>query len=113
MFVVRNAFSKLLAGAILLMAGATAAQAQEYSSEEVAAFANALTEVQGIQQEMKGELQQAEDKQEQAAIQKQAQQDMVQVIEDEGLTVEEYQEMGQAVRENDDFWKRVQKHIAN
>lgn len=109
-----NLLAKLTAIAFAaIMAGGAAAQAQDYSEDQVAAFANALMEVQTIRKGMKGELQQAEDKAERTAIRKEAQRDMRRAIKDEGLTMDEYDAMAQTLRQNDDFWKRVQMHFAD
>ena len=84
-------------------------QSSDFSDEEVAQFAQANQEVQDIQSEYTGKLQDAGGDQEKAAdIQQEAQEKMVQAVEDSGLGVEKYNQILQVAQADPDLVKRIQ-----
>ena len=84
-------------------------QASDFSDEDVAKFAQANQQVQDIQAEYTQKLQASGGDQEKtASIQQEAQEKMVQAVEDSGLGVEKYNQILQAAQADPNLVKRIQ-----
>lgn len=92
--------------------GADAAGAMEVSAAQVDAFASALQEVQAIGQEWTQRMQEAEDQGEIADMREQARNQMVTAIEDEGMTVEEYNRIATAAQNDPELAQRIHQAVA-
>lgn len=109
----------LLAGALTLGTAAPALAAEhdsgsgsgqevQVSQEKLEQFVAAYAEIQAIRAEYMPRLQQAEGEEEQARLQKQGQEEMVNAVRDEGLDVSEYQQIGQKINSDQELQARVQ-----
>jgi len=99
-------------GAVAQQAPNAPAQAQtNVSDSELESFANAVVAVQEIQIAADRAQKTTADGNDKAALQKQAQEEMVSAIEDEGLTVQRYQTIAQAVQSDPALWEKLQQHL--
>lgn len=87
----------------------TAPSAQDFSKQQLQQFADASQEIASISQEYTQRLQQAEEQAKQQEIRKEANEKMVAVVEESGLTVETFNAIGQAVQQDPELMKKVQK----
>ncbi|MFP4129241.1 MAG: DUF4168 domain-containing protein [Halorhodospira sp.] len=116
----------LVAGSLPLAVGTAAAQSSgqsgqsgaqpeqdapevDASDEELSKFAEAVSELQGIQQNYSQEMGQAGDKEKAQDLQKEMQEEMRQAIKDEGLSVERYSKIGQAAQNDPELKERIDK----
>jgi hypothetical protein len=112
--------SQLLAGtigAVMLMgAGLADVRAQqqqqptmpsELSQGQIETFADAAIDVQRVQQDFDAQLQAAENAEEIEQLQQQAQQEARQVIEDKGLSVDEYTAILQAANQDPQLYAMI------
>jgi hypothetical protein len=83
----------------------------EVSARELDQFAAAARQVQGIHQAAQQEIQAAKSPEDQAAIQQQAQQEMVTVIEAQGLTIPRYEQIVVAMRTDEAVAERIMKRL--
>ena len=98
---------------ITLTARSAAAQDSEsYSSEELDIFTDTLLEVAEVREKYTPELQGAENQEEEAAIVEEANQEIMQVIEDtDGMSVDRYTEIAQAANENEELNQRIIERV--
>ncbi|WP_136068859.1 DUF4168 domain-containing protein [Modicisalibacter radicis] len=82
--------------------------AQDFSEQQLQQFADASQDIAGISQDYTQRLQEAEGQSEQQEIRKEANEKMVAVVEDSGLTVETFNAIGQAVQQDPELMKKVQ-----
>ncbi|MEP2828151.1 DUF4168 domain-containing protein [Parvibaculum sp.] len=116
-----NAHSTIL-GAVMLgfsfvavaapaMAGDRVAQAGQpagsFSDEQLQAYANAAIQVQQINRAMEQASQNKSDPDEMQRMQQQAYADLERVIKSNGLTIEEYNAIGQAARTDEEVRNKV------
>jgi GTP1/Obg family GTP-binding protein len=71
-------------------------------------LAGALTEVRDLGNEYSEQIASAQDQQEAQELQQEAQVEMVAVVEDTGLTVEEYNQIAQQLSQDQELLERVQ-----
>jgi hypothetical protein len=83
----------------------------EVSSRELDQFAAAAKQVQGIHQAAQQEIQAAQSAEDQTKIQQQAQQEMVTVIEAQGLTIPRYEQIVVAMRTDEAVAERIMKRL--
>lgn len=96
----------------LMLGGASVASAQEqYTDQDLQTFASAVIQIEQINMEAQQQVQAADTPEEQQQVQAQAQAQMVQVIEAEGLTVDEYNEIATAVQTDPELAQMIQQHI--
>ncbi|MFP4561155.1 MAG: DUF4168 domain-containing protein [Thiohalorhabdus sp.] len=81
------------------------------SDEEVEKFAAAYGELRRIQEEHAGDLGEAGDEEEARKIQQEMQTKMGEAIEDEGLSLEEYKEIFDAVRQDQELTQKVTEMV--
>jgi len=127
-------WSVLAAGALLLCAGQAIAQQEGYgqegqqqqqerqgqegyqaepmetdfSDEKIEKFARAYMQIQEIQQEYSEALGEMTDEQEAQELQEKYTQQMVDVVRDEGLSVEDYNQIGQAMNTDDELRQEIE-----
>ncbi|GAA5172691.1 MULTISPECIES: DUF4168 domain-containing protein [Halomonadaceae] len=85
-----------------------APSAEDFTDEQLQQFADASQEIAAISQDYTQRLQQAEDQSKQQEIRKEANDKMVAVVEDSGLTVETFNAIGQTVQQDPELMKKVQ-----
>ncbi len=96
----------------LMLGGASVASAQEqYTDQELQTFASAVIQIEQISMDAQQQAQAADTPEEQQEVQAQAQAQMVQVIEAEGLSVDQYNEIATDVQADPDLAERIQQHI--
>jgi|AntRauTorcE11898_2_1112593.scaffolds.fasta_scaffold07565_3 hypothetical protein len=98
---------------VTVTAQSAAAQSESgYSSEELDIFTNALLEVAEVRQKFTPQLQSAETEDEEMAIVQEANDEIMQVIEDtDGMTVDRYTEIAQAASEDQELNQRIIKRV--
>lgn len=82
--------------------------AQDFSDKQLQQFADASQDIAGISQKYTKRLQGAEDQAKQQEIRQEANEKMVAVVEDSGLSVETFNAIGQAVQQDPELMKKVQ-----
>jgi len=85
------------------------APAQDFSDQQLQQFADASQEIAVISQEYTQRLQAAEDEQGQQEVRAEANDKMIEVVEDSGLDVETFNAIGQAIQQNPKMMQRVQE----
>jgi Domain of unknown function (DUF4168) len=104
-----------IAAAMLLAAPYAMAQEQpqapmtppDFSEEKIEAFVDAATEVQRVQTELDAKAQETQDPEEVAQLQKEAQQEASQAVEDSGLSVDEYAAIAEAANQDPDLYAMI------
>ncbi|GAB2782360.1 hypothetical protein GCM10027040_05560 [Halomonas shantousis] len=90
-------------------AGTTQSQTQNFSDEQLQQFADVSQEIARISQEYTGQLQDAQDEASQQQIRQEANDEMVQAVQDSGMSIEEFNNIGQAIQQDPQLMQRVQK----
>lgn len=72
-------------------------QAQDLSDEEIETFADVYIALDEVRVETQGRLEEAEGQEEQAQIQQEASTEMEGILEEHGMTIQEYQRIAQAI----------------
>ncbi|MDW7747120.1 DUF4168 domain-containing protein [Halomonas sp.] len=85
------------------------APAQDFSDQQLQQFADASQEIAVISQEYTQQLQSAEDEQAQQDVRQEANDKMVEVVEDSGLDVDTFNAIGQAIQQDPELMQRVQE----
>ncbi|TLF51630.1 DUF4168 domain-containing protein [Halomonas urmiana] len=85
------------------------APAQDFSDAQLQQFADASKEIAVISQEYTKQLQSAEGDEAQQAVRKEANDEMVQAVQDSGLEVNTFNAIGQAIQQNPELMQRVQE----
>jgi hypothetical protein len=85
--------------------------APSYSDTELKSFVTAALKVQHISESYLPKLQSAQDPEEQQQIREQATGAMEQALEDEGMTVNEYNDIMKQVQTNPQLAERVKQHL--
>lgn len=83
-----------------------------FSQEQLEAYANAVLKVQQIDQAWSPKIQQAPTKVEAETLTAQATDEMVGGIEEEGLSVQEYNAITQAAQQDDQLYERIMTLLA-
>ena len=83
---------------------------EDFSEDQLEAFAEAQAEVKDIQSEYRGKAQQAQGQSEQMKIQQEANQEMVKAVKDAGLEVAEFNQIAQAARANPGLAKEIRSY---
>lgn len=98
---------------VTLTAQSAAAQSSdEYSSEELDIFTDALLEVAEVREKYTAELEGAADGDEEAAIVEEANEEIVEVIEaKDGITLDRYTEIAQAANEDQELNERIIERV--
>jgi hypothetical protein len=84
---------------------------QSVSDADIESFAHAAQKVQAVATKYQGQLQSAGSDADKANIAKEEQQEMIGAIQGEGLTVERYQQVAEAVQKDPDLWNKVKQHL--
>ena len=83
------------------------AMPSEFSQGQIDTFADAALEVQQIQQDLNAEMQAAQDAQERQRLQQEAQLEAQQAIEDQGLSLDEYNTILQAANQDPQLYAMI------
>ncbi|BAZ95347.1 hypothetical protein TspCOW1_28040 [Thiohalobacter sp. COW1] len=86
--------------------GATAPQV-DLSDQEISQFKAAFDEISTIRQAYAGELQNAEDPNKARELQQRAQSEMVEAVEDSGLSVQDYNRIAGAIQQDPELRSQV------
>lgn len=86
-----------------------AAPAQDFSDEQLQQFADASQEIAMISQEYTERLQAAEDEASQQEVRMEANDRMVEVVEDSGLDVDTFNAIGHSIQQDPEMMQRVQE----
>ncbi|MBZ5486163.1 DUF4168 domain-containing protein [Halomonas aquamarina] len=86
-----------------------AAPAQDFSDQELQQFADASQEIAVISQEYTQRLQEAEDEAAQQEVRTEANDRMIEVVEDSGLDVDTFNAIGQSIQQDPEMMQRVQE----
>ncbi|WP_110667866.1 DUF4168 domain-containing protein [Salinicola halophilus] len=84
------------------------AAAQNFSDEQLQQFADASQEIAAVSQDYTEQLQNASGDEEQQEIRQQANDEMVQAVQDSGMSVEQFNSIGQAIQQDPQLMQRVQ-----
>jgi Sec-independent protein translocase protein TatA len=107
------AVSLSLGGAMGASVMPTQAQAQDsYSDEKLKSFAEAAVKLIGIRSEFRNQMGEASNDQERQQLQQQTNQRMAQAVEGtDGISIDEYNEIAQASRTNQQLAQRINTYI--
>lgn len=101
----------MVAGLTLIIAAAVSpamAEDTAVDNAQLEQFVTALTDVRDLGNEYSEQIASAQDQQEAQELQQEAQVEMVAVVEDTGLTVEEYNQIAQQLSQDPELMERVQ-----
>ncbi|ARS53500.1 DUF4168 domain-containing protein [Kushneria konosiri] len=84
-------------------------QSQNFSDDQLQNFASASQEIAGISQDYTKQLQGADGADAQQSIREEANQKMVQAVQDNNLEVEQFNQIGQAVQNDPQMMQKVQQ----
>ncbi|WP_104205111.1 DUF4168 domain-containing protein [Billgrantia saliphila] len=85
------------------------APAQDFSDDQLQQFADASQDIAVISQEYTERLHAAEDEQTQQEVRMEANDKMVEVVEDNGLDVDTFNAIGHAIQQDPELMQRVQQ----
>lgn len=85
-----------------------AAPATDFSDETLKQFAEASKEIASVSRDYTERLQNAEDEAAKQEVRMEANEDMVNIVEDSGLEVSTFNAIGQAIQQDPELMKRVQ-----
>ncbi|MDN7133094.1 DUF4168 domain-containing protein [Halomonas sp. MC140] len=91
------------------MATQQAAPAQDFSDDQLQQFADASQEIAVVSQEYTQRLQEAEDEAAQQEVRTEANDRMIEVVEDSGLDVDTFNAIGQSIQQDPEMMQRVQE----
>lgn len=83
------------------------APAQNFSDDQLQQFADASQDIAMISQDYTEQLQNASDEGEQQEIRQQANDEMVQAVQESGMSVEQFNSIGQAIQQDPQLMQRV------
>ena len=86
-------------------------QPAEVSEAKLDKFVDALAEIRTIQQEVSVELEAASDTQEAQELQQQAQQKMIEAVQEAGLSVEEYNQIASLMNSDPEIQERIHSKL--
>lgn len=103
-----------LSAALLLTAPVTMAQEESgFSDEKLSQYASARSEIKEVSQSYRGDMQQAENKKEAQKLRKEMQDAMVGAVKSSGLSVEEYNKITKAMRQDKELQSKVRSMQSN
>lgn len=85
------------------------APAEDFSDDQLQQFADASQEIAVISQEYTQRLQEAEDESAQQEVRTEANDRMIEVVEDSGLDVDTFNAIGQSIQQDPEMMQRVQE----
>lgn len=93
------------------MEGQGQMQAQQFDDQMLQSFAAAASGIRNVAQEYAPRLQDAESPEQAAELEQEAQDAMMQQVQDEGLTVEQYNQIAVAAQQNPQLAQTIQGYI--
>lgn len=123
-----TAFAAVVGGALMLAAPAgyaaedsptkktpqsqqTQSQTPSFTDKELKSFASAATEVQQLSVEWQKKLKATQDEQKSQQLRQQATQEITQAVKDKGLTVEKYNQISMAARQDEQLRNKVVQYM--
>lgn len=85
------------------------AATQDFSDDQLQQFADASQEIAVVSQEYTERLQSAEGEEAQQEVRAEANEKMIQIVENSGLDVDTFNSIGQAIQQSPEMMQRVQK----
>jgi hypothetical protein len=85
------------------------APAQDFSDDQLEQFADASQEIAAVSREYTQRLQEAENEEAQQEVRMEANEKMVEIVEDSGLDVDTFNAIGQAIQQDPELMQRVQE----
>ncbi|RUR26778.1 DUF4168 domain-containing protein [Vreelandella andesensis] len=85
------------------------APAQDFSDQQLQQFADAAQEIAVLSQEYTQRLQETEDETAQQEVRAEANDRMIEVVEDSGLDVDTFNAIGQSIQQDPEMMQRVQE----
>ncbi|AVI64132.1 DUF4168 domain-containing protein [Halomonas sp. M1] len=85
------------------------APAQDFSDQQLQQFADASQEIAVISQEYTQRLQEAEGEAQQQEVRAEANDRMIEIVEDSGLDVDTFNAIGQSIQQDPEMMQRVQE----
>ena len=113
--VLATALALGLSGPVLAAEDGTAAEGEtqmgqeEVTRADLEKFAAAYGEIQSVRAEYGRKLQQTDDQSKREELKKEGQQEMISAIEDEGLELSEYQQIGRQLNNDKELRSRLQE----
>jgi len=104
----RTLLAPLSLAALLTFSMAAVAQEADFSDQELDQFVSAQDDVMDIRDEYVQRIEATDDRDEAMALEQEANQMMVEAVEDTGLTVETYSEIAQAASQDMELAERIQ-----
>ena len=104
----RTLLAPLGLAALLTFSMAAVAQEADFSDQELDQFVSAQDDVMDIRDEYVQRIEATDDRDEAMALEQEANQMMVEAVEDTGLTVETYSEIAQAASQDMELAERIQ-----
>lgn len=101
----------LSTSAMAQQAPAAAAPAQNYSDAQLEKFISASQKIAMISQEYTPKLQASENEATKQQVYKQADEKMIHAVHEEGMTVDQFNGINQALQQNPELVQRVQKMV--
>ncbi len=95
-----------LAG-LLALAPLAKAQSQDFSEKQLRSFAAATEEIRKIDMKYSDHIRNAESQKDALALREEAESEMVNAVQDEGLSLETYIAIAQAAHENPELLRRI------
>ncbi|MFP4392730.1 MAG: DUF4168 domain-containing protein [Desulfohalobiaceae bacterium] len=86
-------------------------QKTDFSDEKLEKFSSSYVQIQDIQQEYSDELSKMEDEKEAQDLQEKYTERMVDVVREEGLSVEEYNQIGQAMNSDKELREKIESMV--
>lgn len=83
--------------------------AQDFDDGQLEQFADASQEIAAVSQEYTQRLQEAENEEAQQEVRMEANEKMVEIVEDSGLDVDTFNAIGQAIQQDPELMQRVQE----
>ena len=100
--------SLAISAALLLSAPLSMAQSEQgFSDEKLSKYAQARSEIQAVSKSYRSKMQEAEDQKAAQEMRKEMQDEMMTAVKDNGLSVEEYNEITKAVRQDEELRQKV------
>lgn len=92
-------------------AAQTQQQPAQVTEEDLQSYAAAVVEVQRISEKWLPRIEAAPSDDHKAVLQQQAQDKMIEAVRDEGMTVEEYNEISRMAQADPQLWQQVQGYM--
>ena len=110
---IRNLLMAIGFAGMLVFSVSVAAQGGDFSDQQINQFVDAQNDVMEIRDEYVQRIEATEDRDQVMALEQEANQMMVDAVEDTGLTVDTYSEIAQSASENPELAERIRSVMSN